>query len=553
MIYNFQPEIAIMNLLGISNKMLRRSLILFIFSLVFIGSCVGILFGILCSSFIVTKITKTANSIFLIFKNFPYKTMAVSMLVYFILIILMLVPIFIYMKKFTPNYIIQASNARMLNKGKKYKKHLFSYKTKGFIRKIAKDNIASNKISFVFTCIGIAFSIFILVIGFFFLKLNLQVFGHDTHMDYKVTFQSEEEITDLMIEERNSIYSQLIKRADLCNIYPVYTRTNVVDLERKNLNTQYIRYLEEKVTTNLTLEFGNQKNIPLLVAILGHNEQQLQELYSVNGLDENAILQDNEVIVLNKTIPYRGGQGFSLNFETNDLLDLHLQNYDGETIRSNFKIKSIVDKLNIYPNGIYNMVCLIINENTYKDWCEINVPNEFYIKILTNKYEDIGKIKELLIGKKFLTLSIPKEEEMLIIESNRILKTVLILFFMCIIISSGVSLASTLYMRIYTRETEYAMLQIIGMTTKQLKCIVYYEIFQIYIVGVFLAGILSYIGTYYMQVTLGEEIGMYMYNFPYKVYILSNILALIVLCFLSKPIFKRINNMNIIKVIKSVE
>ena len=132
--------------------------------------------------------------------------------------------------------------------------------------------------------------------------------------------------------------------------------------------------------------------------------------------------------------------------------------------------------------------------------------------------------------------------------SIRLLRTFITVFFIIIIFSSAISISSTLHIRIYTRETEYAMMNAIGISHKQLKDIVYCELFTTISRSIIVAGVLSYAGTYLMQVLMLGTVGRYMYEFPFPTFVFSCLITIVALFLMSIPILNRLKNMNTVMI-----
>ena len=253
-------------------------------------------------------------------------------------------------------------------------------------------------------------------------------------MDYKVTFQDEFSMSNEDIERKNLLYTNLSSMPDACKVYPVYVANRKVEIQRNSLSSKYIKYLQQSVEDRISLQRSGNNTISIRAVVLGYNEVQLRELFSKNGLKEDMSLNNGEVIVLNKTIPVRGGEGFKVNFTQGDLVGLNIELRNGEKLHD-FTIKSMVDNLNIYPKAQENMICFIINEETFKEWIDIKVPSEFFIKLSNTEDSKREQVKSLLIGNPYSEITVPIEEEVSLIKGNRIMKIIILLFFIVIVLA----------------------------------------------------------------------------------------------------------------------
>ena len=172
--------------------------------------------GLGISSLLIALLFKHAYSLSMLFANFPYMTMLISMLFYIFITILVLLPVVVHINRLTPNFFMQMRRTTVAKQNSIESKYLLSKNTRFFTRKLAKDNVIYNKKAFIMAVAGLASSIFVMVIGFFFLSVNLQIFGHDTYMDYKVTFQDEFSMSNEDIERK--IFSIPIYRVCLMHV-----------------------------------------------------------------------------------------------------------------------------------------------------------------------------------------------------------------------------------------------------------------------------------------------------------------------------------------------
>ncbi|HCW04366.1 MAG TPA: hypothetical protein DGK91_07480 [Clostridium sp.] len=549
MVYNGYSEIAVLNLIGVPNELIAVVLFLTVLSVLLIGCLLGLILGLGISSLLIALLFKHAYSLSMLFANFPYMTMLISMLFYIFITILVLLPVVVHINRLTPNFFMQMRRTTVAKQNSIESKYLLSKNTRFFTRKLAKDNVIYNKKAFIMAVAGLASSIFVMVIGFFFLSVNLQIFGHDTYMDYKVTFQDEFSMSNEDIERKNLLYTNLSSMPDACKVYPVYVANRKVEIQRNSLSSKYIKYLQQSVEDRISLQRSGNNTISIRAVVLGYNEVQLRELFSKNGLKEDMSLNNGEVIVLNKTIPVRGGEGFKVNFTQGDLVGLNIELRNGEKLHD-FTIKSMVDNLNIYPKAQENMICFIINEETFKEWIDIKVPSEFFIKLSNTEDSKREQVKSLLIGNPYSEITVPIEEEVSLIKGNRIMKIIILLFFIVIVLAVGISILSTMYIRIYTREVEYAMLQAIGLSYAQLRRIILYEMLIIFTRSVIIGGVLSYAGTYYMQVEFMGLVGKYIYQFPFIIFSISCLVTIITLLIMIMPVLARLRKMNIVMLLK---
>lgn len=550
MVCNSYSDIAVLNLLGISKNLIVSVLFFVIILTILLATIIGMLLGLAISNLVIVKFLTNLNTMHLFLHSFPHITMIISMGVYVVVAILIMLPIIIGIQKLSPNFLMQMRQTDSKKVNKKSKKHLFNQNSRFFTYKIAKNNIMNSKKSFNISVFALTSSIFVFVLGLYFIFANLQAFGHETDMDYRISYFDTFTMSDEELTIKEELYHKLEGIYDLCSVYPIHISNLDGEFDKKALNKQYIKYLRQSVEDRIALSHGLSETVQLRVLVLGYNELQLQELHEKNGLNYNQPLGDNEIVVLNMTLPTRSDIGFELDFQKNDSVNLNLYS-ETETFPKDFIIKETVDELVTYPKAEVNKICFIMNESLYKKWDNIITPDDFYVKLNSTDIINKEKVESMLIGNPNINMSIPKEEEAMINKANQILKVVIMVFFVIIVLSAGISILSTLHIRIYTKETEYAMLNAIGIGYSKIKQIIYLELIAILARSIIISGFLSFVGTYYMQILLLGSVGKYMYKFPFSTFVFSCTVTLITLLLMSLPILNRVKNINTVMILKN--
>lgn len=358
MVYNSYSDIAILNLLGISKNLIVSVLFFVIILITLVAALVGMSIGIGGSNLIISKFFDNLNTIHLFSHDFPHNTMIISILVYIIVAILIMLPIAIRIQKLSPNFLMQMRQTSPQKVKKKSNKHLFSQSNNLFTYKLSRNNIKSSKKSFNISVLALASSILVFVLGLYFLFVNLEVFGHETYMDYRVSYLDSYTMSDDELTRKDELYYSLESMDNLCQVYPIYINKLGVEIDKKALSRQYIKYLQQSAEERIALSHGNLETAQMRVHILGYNQQQLEELYKKNGLNYNHELDDNEIIVLNTTLPTRSNIGFNLYFQKGDSINLDLySDTDTDILPKDFNIKETVDELKTYPKAEANRIC----------------------------------------------------------------------------------------------------------------------------------------------------------------------------------------------------
>jgi len=344
------------------------------------------------------------------------------------------------------------------------------------------------------------------------------------------------------------MYMKLSQYKEYCSVYPAYEGFIIAELEIDKLGDKYIKYLRGATDNLLTLELGNANHISTEIYVLGYNEEMLKELYEENGLKyHQGELGKNEAVVLGDTLSFNDGKGFNLKYNEGDRVILRDYIYN---CKDEFTIKHIIDKLTVYPNGILNKVCIIVNEEEYKRIFDIIAPQKLYIELKTDDYDEISKIKETFLNRDDCVISLPKEYEQEIKEGNLMLKTIILSFFCVIFISVVVSFVSTILLRIYMKKNEYAVLQVLGIDAKRIKKIIMYETIAICAVGIVISSVISYAVTYYMHITTFGIEGKYLYEYPFSLVVCAMFIIVLILCVTVYFATMNMNKMTIVDTIK---
>lgn len=537
-INDVSKDIAIINLVGVSKKDITASFLIYLFSLLLIG----IMFGLTLSFSIALPFVKMfltqEMSLLRLIQCTRFDLLALSIMIYIIITLIIFLPSIFRLHKLSASNLIR-TNTLGYNKETITSTHLFGFKKSNYVGRIAIKNVSSNKFNTIVNVCAIALTISILVVGLYFVKLNLQVFGYSNDFDYKIEYD-----IDGDKKQQEEFYKLLLERDDV-EIHSEYISHKKLNFERDNLEKKYIDYLSKDISDDLSFIQEYKSDVKVTVIMLGYNQEQVSKLCEVNNID-NIILKNNDAIILTKTIPLRGNEGFNINVKPNSTLSL-VSNAENNTGYSTVVVKALAEKLYVYPNGYYNEICVIVTEEFFKELTGIAYPNTIYLNVEATDRETIEKE---LIGNDFYTVSIPKEQERYLINANNILSKIVILLFVIILLTVLISVFSSLYIRIYLSIYDYISYKSIGISSKRLSKIVAIEMIILFGVGVILAFVLSRVSTFYSQNILLGEIGEYLYVFPIGLFTVASCVCLLLFIICSIPVMKKIYRINIIEYLK---
>ena len=518
---NVKESVRIMNYLGISCKLIRKSLILYYIRLIIKNILLGIVISIGLSCIIYKKMFYTLSAKQIVY-NFPYKIFGISILIFCILIFGETIWITREIEKIDILY-------KKINKHKKTEKFLFSEKVKNYNWIVYRKNIRQSRIHVIASIIGVALTVLIFSVGSCFMTSNVEAFGHNTNMDYKVSFNPKYMIEDENLAEQEKIFNELSNMKKDCIVWPSYINKKRISLPKNKLDKKYINYLEDLSSNGIF----DKDMILLDVTIVGYNEYQLQQLYEENNL-EYSELKDNEAIVLSHTLPLRGREGFSHQIKEGDSLAFDNQAKDKVVI------KEVVNKIPVELSEGYNTICIFVSENRFRTDNEINIPESFFLKSLN--HEGKANIESIILGNVLFEITIPKEEEKLIDDSMYLLKGITYTLFFLIVLCIINSIYSNIILRYQIQKKEYGILHLIGVSWKDNRKVLVYEIVEILFGGVLVSIPFVAIITYIMQAVMLGEIGKYMYCFPIKDYVIIGIVFLVSSYIISTGLAKYIIN-----------
>lgn len=103
------------------------------------------------------------------------------------------------------------------------------------------------------------------MLGLYFLFVNLEVFGHETYMDYRVSYLDSYTMSNDELTRKDELYYSLESMDNLCKIYPIYISNLDVEIDKKALSRQYIKYLQQSAEERIALSNGNLETAQMRV------------------------------------------------------------------------------------------------------------------------------------------------------------------------------------------------------------------------------------------------------------------------------------------------
>jgi ABC-type lipoprotein release transport system permease subunit len=527
-------DFSIINMLGVKKGLIILAYVTYILVIVLCGIIVGLLISYsialpLSCLFLMEKISYPV-----IIRSVRGNLLLGSISSYLLIIGIVLLPIAYRLYNLSAVEIF--NNQRFVSKSRKGKP-LFSIekKKKNIIIELAKNCMRNSKINLATNTVAVGLVISLLVIGMYFIKVNIQAFGYSCPYDFKIEFDM-----DYDESEQECFYMEALNNHYMV-VKPDYSSVLTAKFDSNVLNNDYVSYLGKRNSTDIGMTLGYSQYVKLGVVVLGYDDSQINALMNSNGKD-NLVLNPNQAIVLSNTIPLRGDEGFPLSFGVGDIIEFESGG------RYPVEVVSVVDKLKEYPSGLCNMVCVVVKEETFKTLTGKTYPDVFYVNSVKG-YERETEV--FLSGNDGSTLTIPEEQEQYLIKSNQILRRVVILFSALIFVTAAVSIYCSIYTKIHINIRDLITLRCIGISKDKLSLANSLEILLIYICGCGLSFLISYIITRSIQSLMLGDLGNYLYSFPVGIFISACLLVVLILPLCIIPIVLRINRIDTLLYIKS--
>lgn len=528
---NIADDIANMGILGIDFSLMATSLFIFFAASVLVSILIGGIaaFGV---SLVVWKVTSEMVTFNEIIQCMPVMLIISIIILYCIIALLQMSWLLIPLIRCNVSTLKNEGNILLIGKKFRFRKHYLSNRTISFVRSMIKKNNADNIWGRFSAGFGITIATILFSVGLYFSNLELKAQGYKNDMDYKVMF---EWIPSTEKEERrlqHQIYRK-VKNTEGCQVYPEFSDNDTIKLTREELGDEYLRFLWEIVDKSEYKFYKTDKEFDVDVMIIGYDKHQLNELYSINGLD-NMRLESDEVIVLNTTVPIQGGKGFDINIKDTVTIG-------GKT----YKVKSRADKLLTYEKSFYDKICIVVNETTYCSMFNVDVPENMYIKVADGEVKSI--VENILIGNDVLQIEEPKKDYQSYENGARLVSYVVITIVLIMLLPVFVSVLSNMLLRFHINKTEYQLFNVIGISKNKSIMIFLGEIVQILFWGVVVSFPFTYLFTREMMYDSFGKAGLYYYSFPIGYYKYILIFLAIMVGIISVILKKKIKSIGLLR------
>lgn len=510
-IYSLQESICVLKLIGVQKKRLVVAFFSCIIFWVGLGICFGVLLsiGLICA--MDYKIYQSISFIMDLFRYYDYSIMIKSIFLCLLVQSIALAPTCWKIMALSPNVAVRNMDTSIKENKKK---NIFLKNTKAVCWKIAKHDINNEKVMNGIAMLGIVLGIVMITIGFYYVKINYSIVEGNQNYEYRVQLYEAYSSDEQKHKQLKKNYLENFGSASHLEADPLFEAKKTVKLHKNSLSDKYLGFLSQDASVKRKLELTDEIDID--VVILGYTEQELTKLYEINNIE--AEIKKNEAIVFSNV--YVSGQGklFEASLQGGEHIQFEIEQ---ESQNESIEIKQCVSALPIYPeNSYYNMI-IVVDLDTYVAITNEDIPMYVHIR------KKITKDKTLFELKRNYTITYPKQAQEEIDKVNIILNVfVYIIFVLCLLVS-GALLLSGYYVKIYTKQNEYALLYTIGIRVRKIKKIVILEILLSFLTGIFCSIIISYIATKEIYLIKNPLYGSYLYAFPYKIVVLAIIIAIV--------------------------
>ena len=476
-------NISIYHLIGIRRWNISAAILLVIILCIFAANTVGFALFALLSSNVVAIL----NSIdFGTIIPFEYSvTFTNYLLLSFLLTILEAISAFAVVFRVQKTDSYSASiNYGLIETTKPSKKNI-----RFVFWNIAGNNFRLSRKRNIFAAVSIILSA-VMVISLCFMLNNINTENIDYgENDYIVTFPDEalydDENTsrivydklrqDFITETRNIFFTQIRCRKDsLTDDYKNILSTN----------TEYSALFNNKLNTYI--------EIP--VSIISYEQLSLHD-YS---------LKNSEAVIFNQL----------LNSDINVFRDLKIgdtaefRTYCRETLE--LQIKSIEEKVNynFYTNEM--MLVILVNDNTFNLISNSQLANKVYVKNNMSERELVKLIDDNNLIK---ITNLHDERQNINLIKNNIDMLMLLMAFLFLIgmVTIGINISITMYIKNMFFAKEYAVLNAIGIKTSNILRIVFYETLLILVSVIPATAILSFVSTWIIKQCMHSYNMVYIY------------------------------------------
>lgn len=507
LIKKLSEEISIMNLLGISSRSISLSLV----ELLGLVTVFGILLGLVLGFGVAIPATEFFLSARLplsdLYKTFQYGRLGISIGILFGTALLVITPEILRLTKCSPNEFLRKNT---ITPDAKKRPSLFEKKPIFWHWTLASRNIRSERFLSVISMLTVFASILAVTLAVYSIQMNKQSFLDETDYDYKVTFETFD-LDNMDGVQEKKLYDSWTADPDM-QVFPNYSTTSSISFPVDWLSEKHKEYLEDQEQVYV---YDQLISVSVPILILGYNDNQLAELADRNHLKQLS-LSDDECIVLEKTVPFRGTEGFDIGWQVGETLKVpsYFEDTDSE-----YTIQTKVKDLAINSTGVYNRPCVIITEKAFQKLWQADYPDSLYVN--TTK-------EEAFIGYDCCTLEIPSEEKELFDTTNVTLTRVLSLLLSSIFASALLALASSFYLNLESRKGDFVLLNCMGIRKKDIMLIFLIERLREFVLGFALTLAPIYVLTLYIMQVLLDTRSTALYEYPVTI-VLCDALALLIL------------------------
>ncbi len=424
--------------------------------------------------------------------------MAASIL---IIVVLMSVKLHSLCKK--TSYEIQNSSGGTFHKRTRVKMYedLFGRWIPNSLR-MALRNMWFYKIRKMMMILCVSISVVLLFLIYFQMKTdNKTEADNNFEYPYRIDMENHYFVQDKEnLDTVCNLYHQVLQ---LCNDYECIPYFGdfffeEILLDKTLISDSYKQQMNQSVTGHMNLA-DSRSFIAMHVAIMGYSDEVIWELSDKYNLNIEH-LEDNQCLMLERTVNREGTYSGLLNSAVGNKYKFAPY---GEETEYEVEVVGMVEDIPVYPEVTENCLCIILSEEAYLKYYEMDYFETFFLKDVPK--EMISALEHLVKGTKYLVLT-NQEDEIAVARRNRQVNNMMyLLFFLMCNVAVFLNMILIHYYESMLRDYEFALHGAVGISKGVSLRITIYEIILSYGLGLMMgiAGVYlwkEYVAGYNMAV-----------------------------------------------------
>ena len=533
-----RTTIAIYTALGISKRQLCWSALLILVCLFGALSFLLVFFSLFISIFIINDLHIPTLLVLNVSVVLPHVTLCV------------IISMISFARLFPKDIALALSNRSDVSERKTKKNHLESSLQTSRLPflKMAQLNVSMHMGKQMIAVIGLVIasvftSTFLYIANYIFIDSG--EYQYDYRIDYTYsTFVEERKGT----EENYLKYLDMTKQENTFRVYPFYYQIHPTKIKKTNLSEQFVDFLRKSSSySHKELDHIDNTLYEDNCFILGADEEQLRNVYNIDGLSSYNLADDECIVVKNVRTP--DGVGFEHGLQEKDTFYLSYANYaeDVGAIGNDIEIsvKEVVSNINLPLSSCYYMPIIIVNHNVFNmlSKYEYDYPQQIYLNSECNYNQLIDYFK----GCSGMTLTDLTRVKKQINELKVTLGTTFILCGILLLAVLTLNLFINFIDKYQRNLKQLATLKALGVERKRLLLFLIYEIIAVIGFSIPLGTVLSIVICYFVHLYIRQKLFYFTFEIMPFVYWIPVLCVLLVSLFLISTFWKKMGRIDIVE------